>query len=311
MEESQLIKTIRKRAGNPGKALKKGIGDDCAVFERDKKSYLLWCQDMMVEGTHFRVRDGYRRIGRKAVAVNISDIAAMGGVPEYITVSLGVPKYARMKDISEIYEGIFDMCRGHGIKLAGGDTVRSGKIVIDVSMIGRVIKKRLALRSGAKPGQLIVMTGPVRNGRKEHLDFTPRLKESRFLAENYRLGAMIDTSDGIAVDIGHICRESRVGCRVYENAIPLSAGLTLKDALYYGESFELIFTMTKGEAERLFRSRRLNAKCHFFIVGETTTGQKMEIIRSDGRAERLEEKGFEHLGRGKRQIAKRKSKSKK
>ncbi|MFQ5952861.1 MAG: thiamine-monophosphate kinase, partial [Candidatus Omnitrophota bacterium] len=163
MREIKIIEGIRKRAGRPGKPVKIGIGDDCAVLEFDRKQHLLWASDMLVEGTHFDVKkSGYKRIGYKAVAVNISDIAAMGGLPRYVTVSLGAPPKIKESEIRSIYSGIFSICKDNGIKVIGGDTVRSSSLVIDVSIIGTVEKKRLARRSGAKPGDMVLVTGPVR-----------------------------------------------------------------------------------------------------------------------------------------------------
>lgn len=296
MKETGVINELRRRAGKPGKILISGIGDDCAVFERDSGRFSLWCQDMIVEDTHFLRSDGYKNIGRKSVAVNISDIAAMSGVPEYISVSIGLPENVTAAVVRKIYDGIFEICGEYGITLAGGDTVRSEKIVIDVSMTGAVIKRQLTRRSGAKPGDLVFVTGPVRNGKKEHLSFSPRLDESRFLADNYTPSAMIDTSDGIAPDILRLCEESGTGCRLYEQAIPLSRGLAADEALYYGESFELLFTMSRKKAERLFTDGRLRAGCPFFIIGEIAGKQKgLKLIKAGGRVEELKAGGYRHF----------------
>ncbi|MDP8299868.1 MAG: thiamine-phosphate kinase, partial [Candidatus Tantalella remota] len=144
MKELKLIDDIRRRAGKPAKGVKLGIGDDCAVLEYDKKKYLLWASDMLIEGTHFRLKDGYGKIGHKAVAVNISDIAAMGGKPLYITVSVGVSPKMTAGSVKKIYDGIFKMCRKYGVSVVGGDTVAAARLTIDVSIIGVVEKKYLA-----------------------------------------------------------------------------------------------------------------------------------------------------------------------
>ncbi len=297
MKEMQLIQEIRKMAGKPGRGVKAGIGDDCAVLGYDDKRYLLWAADMLVEGTHFRRKDGYKKIGRKAVAVNISDIAAMGGEPRYITVSLGIPGYMKKPAVKALYGGIFRICREYGIKVIGGDTNRSGRLIIDVSILGTVEKKRLVARSGALVKDLILITGPVRNGRKEHLRFSPRLEEARFISGNYRVNSMIDVSDGIAMDATRICSESGVGCRIYAGAIPLSGKLSIEDALYYGESFELLFTMRPGEAQRLIRDHSAKkGKAEIFVIGEITgKKQGMRLIDRNGRASRLKVMGYRHL----------------
>ncbi|MFH1837641.1 MAG: thiamine-phosphate kinase [Candidatus Omnitrophota bacterium] len=296
MKELQIIDHIRKRAGKPAGRVKLGIGDDCAVIQYSRDKYLLWAQDMLVDGTHFELgKEDLNLIGRKAVSVNISDIAAMGGVPEYITAAIGVPGSLRAKDIRKIYNGVFDVCNEYGIKVVGGDTNRSEKLVIDVSIIGFVEKSRLATRSGAKKGDVVFITGPVRDGKKEHLTFTPRLKESCFLTKRYKINAMIDVSDGIAMDIYRICSESRVGCVLEEDKIRLSKQLKLKDALYYGESFELLFTMSSVEADRLIKKSE-DKKTNCFRIGnivERKNGIKM--IWKDGKIGKLEVRGYRHV----------------
>ena len=291
MKELDIINDIRKRAGAPCKKVKVGIGDDCAVLDIGRKEYLLWATDMVTEGVHFHLKTaGYRKIGRKAVAVNISDIAAMGGVPKYITVTLGLPKGTGRSAIKALYDGVFGICRTYGIKVVGGDTVRSGKLAVDVSIMGFAEKERLVTRRGAKKGDAILITGPVRNGRKDHLDFVPRLKESRYLASRYKLTSMIDTSDGIAMDLGRVCTESRVGAKIYAENIPLSKGLSLRDALHFGESFELLFTMKNKDAQDLAR------KSSYFIIGEVV-GRKegVRIVDRKGKESVLKMEGFRHL----------------
>jgi len=298
MREDRLIQEIRKRAGKPGKPVVAGIGDDCAVLDLEKDRYLLWAADMIVEGTHFRIPDvPFKKIGWKAVAVNISDIAAMGGLPRYLTVSIGVPKGMKDSSIRGVYDGIFSACEQYGIKLLGGDTVLSRKLVIDVSIMGAVEKSRLTLRSGAKEGDLVLVTGPVRDGKKQHADLTPRLDEARSLTRRNRVSSMIDTSDGIAPDAGRLCRQSRKGCLLYEGAIPLSKGLSLRDALYYGESFELLFTMSPRQASKLFRDMKITGEIPgYFVIGEITKpGEGMRLAREDGSIEPLKTEGFKHL----------------
>jgi len=298
MKELELIDEIRKRAGKAAKGLKVTIGDDCAVLHYDNERYLLWATDMLVEGTHFRLgKAPYRKIGRKAVAVNISDIAAMGGMPKYITVTLGLPGGIKQAAVRSIYDGIFSICREHNVRVVGGDTNRSRKLIIDVSIIGFVEKERLLRRNGAKEGDLVLVTGPVRNGKKEHLSFTPRVKEARFLTGRYKVSSMIDTSDGIAPDLGRICSESSTGCRLYEDAVPLSRGLSFADALYFGESFELLFTMDVKEARRLFLDiKRFRRRFEYFVIGEITRKREgMCLIGKEGRRSALKMEGYRHL----------------
>ncbi|MFA6635965.1 MAG: thiamine-phosphate kinase [Candidatus Omnitrophota bacterium] len=297
MKELEFIKKIQISAKKLPGDLVLGIGDDCAVMEKDKNTFFVWGSDMITEGTHFRIKDGYERIGRKSVAVNISDVAAMGGRPMYITVSIGMPYGMKASDALKIYKGISGIAGEYGIQLAGGDTVRSEKLVIDVSIIGKVLKKDLVTRSGAREGDLVLITGPVRNGRKEHLDFIPRISESRFLVKYYKPGAMIDVSDGIASDMGRICMESGTGCILFEKDIPLSAGLSMEDAMHYGESFELLFTMEKKKAEKLISRRKGASLPGFFVIGKiTAASQGIKIMRSSGRTADLEMRCYDHFG---------------
>lgn len=298
MKEIKLVNDIRKWAGKPGKGVVAGIGDDCAVLEYSKDKYLLWAADMLVEGTHFTVKEaGYEKIGRKAVAVNISDIAAMGGEPKYITVSLGLPKSTPLSAVRKIYGGMAGICSRYGVKMVGGDTNKSDKLVIDVSIIGFVGKKRLTLRSGAEKGDLILITGPIRDGRITHLDFEPRLKEAGELTSKYKVSSMIDVSDGIAPDLSRVCAESRVGAMVYSDAVPLSKGLSLEDALYYGESFELLFTMSVKEARRMFLDAGRKGKFPgIFVIGEVVSaGQGVKLVGKEGKISRLKMEGYRHL----------------
>ncbi|MFH1847133.1 MAG: thiamine-phosphate kinase [Candidatus Omnitrophota bacterium] len=299
MEEMKFINKIRKRAGSLPKGVKLGIGDDCAVIEYSNTHYLLWASDMLVEDTHFILKGTpYEKIGYKAVSVNISDIAAMGGVPKYITINIGVPANMKETQIHDIYKGIFKICKDYKITVLGGDTNASDKFVISVSIMGLVEKKNLAKRSGAKKGDLVIVTGPVRNGKKEHLSFVPRLKEARYLTRKYPVRSMIDVSDGIAPDLGRICQESGVGANVYSETVPLSKGLSLEDALYYGESFELLFTMAVKDAKKLFKNMgKAGNKTLYFVIGEITEKKEgIKLVGKEGHVSRLEMKGFDHLG---------------
>lgn len=300
MKEFEFIKYIRKNNSKPYGGLIKGIGDDCAVIEKDKNTFFVWSADMIAEGTHFRADDGYEDIGHKAVAVSISDIAAMGADPKYITVSIGMPRGFRLSSVKKIYDGIFETCQKYGVQLAGGDTVKAESLVIDISIIGTVDKKKLITRSGAKPGDLVLVTGPVRDGRKEHLKFLPRLLESSFLARRYKPSSMIDVSDGIAPDIGRICQESNVGCLLFQENIPLSPGVSIDDAMHYGESFELLFTMNEKNAEKLPSHSEEIDLAGFFVIGIVThVSHGMKMVMPSGRKVNIQMRGYDHFGKEK------------
>jgi thiamine-monophosphate kinase len=296
MKEIILIDKIKKMVGGPAKGLIEGIGDDCAVLEYSADKYLLWGADMLVQGTHFTSEAGLENIGWKAVAVNISDIAAMGGVPKFITVSLGLPDKDTSRAVNGLYKGIKKICGIFGVRVVGGDLNRSEKLVIDVNIIGEVERKRLVKRSGARPGDVILVTGPIRNGKKDHLRFMPRVKESRYLVGNYSVSSMMDTSDGIGPDLNRICRASGAGARIHAACVPLSDGTPLEDALYYGESFELIFTMPPRDANELLLNTCGRGNGCFYVIGEITApGDGVTVKMPGGRTAGLKTKGFCHL----------------
>ena len=299
MRELKIVEEIRKIAGDPGKGVCVGIGDDSAVLKYDKNKYMLWASDMLIEDVHFNVKkDGYERVGRKALAVNISDIAAMGGTPKYITVSIGIPANRMSENIVKtLYKGLKGLCRKYDVKIVGGDTNRSEKLIIDVSIIGFVSKKHLVTRSGAKEGDIVLITGPVRDGKKTHLDFDPRIEESGSLVRDYKIHSMIDVSDGIAMDLTRICKESKRGARLDPSMIPLSSGLSLKDAMHYGESFELLFTMSPGEAEKLLASSKTGKfKKSFHQIGKIPQNCK-KILQIDPKKGQIPIKpqGYSHM----------------
>ncbi|MDD4956447.1 MAG: thiamine-phosphate kinase [Candidatus Omnitrophica bacterium] len=298
MKELAFIERIRSRAGRPPRGIRAGIGDDCAVIEGHDGKYILWAADMLVDGTHFRLREcGYGKAGRKAVAVNLSDIAAMGGIPKYVLVSLGIPRGTTARSLDLLYDGILDMCKEYGVIVLGGDTNRAGRLVIDVSILGEVEKERLTLRSGARKGDVVMITGPVRNGRRTHLDFIPRVKEARAITSVCGVTAMIDTSDGIAMDMGRICAESGVGVVLDGKDIPLSAGLDLADALYYGESFELLFTVPENDAARLEAGKKGKyGNCRVFRIGRVVAKKEGMRVKDDkGGFSPLAMEGYRHI----------------
>jgi thiamine-monophosphate kinase len=298
MRELKFIETIMEMVKKPSKGVKIGIGDDAAAVEYSWGKYLLLSADMLIEGTHFDLKKAsLKMVGRKAVAVNISDIAAMGGIPRYVLVSIGMPKKFNARAVKEFYKGIKEISREYGVDVIGGDLNRSKTLVVDVSIVGFVEKKFMITRSGAKAGDLVLVTGPVRNGRRTHLNFAPRFRESRFLATGYKVNSMIDVSDGIGVDLMRVCKASGVGCKIFSDAVPLSRGLSLKDALYYGESFELLFTMPARDAKKLLLDlKEGESDLNYFIIGEIV--QKKEgcwIIKKEGRKEKLRMDGFRHF----------------
>ena len=236
--EFGLIKRFRKQIKTDSTVVV-GSGDDCAVLAFDKTRYQLFTCDMIVEGVDFSAKDKPELVGRKALAVSISDIAACGGIPRHAVVSLGFPKQTKVAYIDKVTKGIFDLAKSYKINIVGGDISRAQGFTIDISMLGLVEKKRLVLRRNAKSQDLILVSGPLGGSiRGKHLTFTPRVKEARFLTGNFKVNSMIDISDGLLQDLSHILEDSACGAIIYESLIPLSRdSKDINDALTSGEDF--------------------------------------------------------------------------
>lgn len=292
LTETGLIEWMRKSC-YCGKDVTKGIGDDTAVLPFSASEDMLSTTDMSVEGTHFVKGTSPELIGRKALARNLSDIAAMGGTPTYAVVSLGLPKTAKTLKVQKIYKGINALAKVFKVSIVGGDTVKSDKLVINIALLGKVAKGQAVLRSGAKPGDQIFVTGPLggsfESGR--HLNFVPRLKEAQFLMQNFRPTAMIDVSDGLAGDLGHILEESKVGAVLDAANIPLHRKADLQAGLYDGEDFELIFTLKPKDAEKLLRLKK-----KFYRIGAIIKDKnKLYLCEENDQVRLLNAKGFTHF----------------
>lgn len=291
--EFGLIERFARRIKTDSSVIK-GSGDDCAVLKFSKDKYLLATCDMLIEGVDFTPAEDPYLIGRKSVAVSLSDIAACAGIARYALISLGLPGGASVGSVDRIFRGMLDLAGRYKINIIGGDLSRADKITIDVSMLGFVEKKFLAVRGGAKNGDIIFVSGSLGGSIKgKHLRFTPRLKEARFLARNFRINSMIDISDGLAQDLGHILKASRKGAVIYEKAIPLSAQAKgLSDALYSGEDFELLFTLSQKDSRRLLKS----GPKIFKPIGEITKERNgLSLIDKNNRQKKILPLGYRHF----------------
>ncbi len=271
-----------------------GPGDDCAVLALDRDSYQLATCDMLVEGVDFTKKDDPALVGRKSLAVSISDIAACGGIPTHALVSLGLPPKTDTARALAIGAGITRLAASFGINVVGGDISRAGEVIINVSLYGIVEKKNLVLRKGARKGDIIFVTGSLGGSiRGKHLSFNPRLAEARFLVKNFRVSSMIDISDGLVQDLGHIAEASCVGALLHEELIPLSRDAAGKnEALYMGEDFELIFTLGPQEAARLISSGEPGFRA-IGIITDKKNGLKIMDPRQRIRA--LKKGGWRHF----------------
>jgi len=309
--EFGLINRIKKLIKTDASVVK-GPGDDCAVIKFSKDKYMLFTSDMIVEGVDFTGKDRPYLVGRKAIAVSVSDIAACAGLPRYCLVSVGLPKSTSVDFIDKLIKGMIRFAKKYGINIVGGDLSRARQLTIDVSMLGIVEKKNLALRSGAKIGDIIFVTGKLGGSiLGKHLRFTPRLKEARFLVKNFRVNSMIDISDGLTQDLGHILEESSAGAIIYEDLIPISKprpfcykdtlrskkgrgkqAVTINDALYMGEDFELLFTVSAYEAKKLYRKKLTGFK----PIGEIVDKKYgLRLVDKRSRDRIIKPKGFQHF----------------
>lgn len=294
--EFGIIDKLKKKFKGDA-SVKYSIGEDAAVISYSRTKYLLFASDMLVEDVHFKIENGkdiFFKIGHKALACNISDIAAMGGVPKYAVVSLGLRPDMKETEIWEIFSGLKKTARKFDVNIVGGDLSKAEKIVIDVSVIGFVEKKKLTLRSKAETGDIVFVTGRLGGSEKgRHLSFVPRLKEARQLVKNYKINSMIDISDGLIQDLGHILELSKKGAVLYEELIPIADEASgLEAALYEGEDFELLFTVSVETAGRIIKDKKISV----YEIGEVVKDRRrLDIISKTGVQTRINPKGFRHF----------------
>jgi thiamine-monophosphate kinase len=278
--EFGLIDVIRKQLRVDSKVIR-GIGDDTAVLPYGSSKYLLFTTDMLAENVHFARRMPAQDVGHKALACNISDIASMGGLPTFAVVSLGVPKNLSTTYIKDFYQGMQKLACQFGVSIVGGDTIKSDKITINVALLGEVEKKYLVTRDGARSGDQIFVTGPLGGSLKSgrHLTFVPRVAQARFLVGYFKPSAMMDISDGLAGDLNHILKASKVGAQLDYLSIPKHKSVSLKQALTDGEDFELLFTLSPSKAKKLIEWQQNNKQWFFYPIGQITSNPK-QLIRA-------------------------------
>jgi thiamine-monophosphate kinase len=301
--ETGLIERLAKDLSGTGRGrpeIIKGIGDDCAVIRISRRKYLLVTIDMLLEDVDFRIKGtSAYQIGWKSLACGLSDIASMGGTAEYAVVSLGLPARFSVEYIEELYRGIKSLAKKFNVGIVGGDTNSSGKLVVDVAVLGFVEPEKIKLRSGAKPGDIICVTGSLGGSysSKRHLDFVPKLKEARCLVDNFKVSSMIDISDGLSTDLNHIAKASGVGACIYEELIPVSDDARgVEAALNEGEDFELLFTMPLAEARRLAVKNIEVSGLKLTQIGEILDKKSgVRIIGKNGKVRELKAKGFAHF----------------
>jgi thiamine-monophosphate kinase len=300
--EFGLIGWIRERSKSEGRVLL-GIGDDCASLRFSPGAEVLVTTDMLMDGRHFRLGEASaEEIGYKALAVNLSDIAAMAGIPVAAFVAVALPRGAAVDVAKGLHAGMAPLADSFGVALAGGDTnAWDGPLVVTVTLIGETTSLGAVRRSGARPGDAILVTGPLGGsllGR--HLRPIPRVREALAIASSVTVHAMIDVSDGLASDLSHILRESGdLGATLDAGSIPIHNdaraidGDPLTHALQDGEDFELCLTLSQDEANQLLRSPPHGVT--LFQVGTIETQPGLRLRMFDGSVRGLVAKGFDHL----------------
>ncbi len=295
MAELEFIKTIKDKCEH-NESLELGIGDDCAIICDSERK--LVTVDMLSDKVHFDTskEDAYL-IGRKSLAVSLSDIAAMGGVAKQAYIAINIDK----KDVvsaQKAMQGIIDLAAKYELSIAGGDTNSwDGPLVISTTVIGYSHDNGPVKRSGAQLGDVICVTGPLGGSIEgRHLSFEPRLREAKELMDHLKINAMIDLSDGLAKDLKEICERSSLGALLDLKEIPLSENIRSSDkkiekALTDGEDFELCLTLSKKEYEK-YLSAKLETK--LFPIGEIIETKGI-YYQDDDKSKRLEVMGYTHI----------------
>ncbi len=327
MNEFELIAQIRQMSVGAADGLLLGIGDDCAVIEKGNGMVWLLTMDTLVESVHFRC--GWHPpelLGRKAVAVNVSDIAAMGGRPLFVLLSLGLPAGFDPAWAERLMQGLTAACREQGCLLIGGDTVRSpAGLSLTLTVIGEMRQEQVLYRHTAQPGDTVFVSGPLgwsaaglalleagktladtewRQLIHAHLDPQPRVAQGQFLAQTGLVHAMMDMSDGLATDLAQICKASGVGAVIEAEILPGGSGLTAaaellnKDALRWmisgGEDYELLFTAAESDSETL-RLAGAEKGRNICPVGVIQAGRQVALRRGGKIEENISFQGFDHF----------------
>ena len=318
--EDQLIERVSRQFPFTGDGLEVGIGDDAAVLRPAPNKEYIVTTDAFLENVHFlRKVHPARAVGYKAVARATSDIAAMGGRPRYFFLTLGLPDSCTETWLDGFLGGMAHAARRFGMLLAGGDTTKYPSVIASLTILGEVDRGKAILRSGARPGDLLCVSGTLGEAElglqlmqrklhrqkrwtrllRKHFHPEPRLALGQWLAAHRYASCMIDTSDGLSTDLGHICKASGVGARVCASKIPAvkippelrRKGFDpLRMALHGGEDYELLFTMPRRFSSRLPRTI---SGLRVTVIGEITREKKIVLIGPDGISAPLQPGGWD------------------
>ncbi len=325
--EEALVKGLAAKFPSRHPRVIKGIGDDAAVIAEAGGKALLTTTDILIEGTHFRreYTDAYL-LGRKALSISLSDIAAMGGIPLFFLTSIALPPDTERGFLDGLYRGLSDVAFDFGALLIGGNTARSGKVMVATTVLGEASVEEVVYRSGARQGDDIYITGATgvsalglrilkergggvpgkktRPGRAalKHLDPTPRVKAGRALATGRLATAMMDISDGLALDLKRMCDESGAGAVIEVDRLPVADEMkgfkaprneVLELMVSGGEDYELLFTARPRDSGRIVSlSRRLSLP--ITAIGKVA-GKGVRFVHDDGTELEIKRPGFEHF----------------
>lgn len=326
--EFGLLNRLQQRTKISDPSIVQGIGDDCAVINFGNGRFLLATCDVLLEGVHFNLRyTDSNHLGKKALAVNLSDIAAMGGAPRFYLASLGLPPHLRLSWVDNLYKGMETTAKENGVSLIGGNISSSRTIFIDLTVLGEITPQEIVYRHGARTGDAIFVTGTLgdsalglmalrsrkkikntsalRRLTEKHLSPSPRIREGRFIAANRIATAMIDISDGLIADLRHILKNSNRGAEIWVDAIPFSSEVIRYSPLYRmnptdlalagGEDYELLFTVPRKKLKQL---QRLSQEFSLSVtmIGKITGERgKIRLRKSGGELYRIQKEGFRHF----------------
>lgn len=329
--EFGLIERIKKIVPLAKSNIIQGIGDDTAVLKVSDQNWLLATCDIQIEDTHFQMKyNSPYQIGRRAMTVNLSDIASMGGRPTYAMVSAGLSPNLKVETFDDLFQGMSDTLTEHSAFIIGGNLAHTtDKLIIDVFLLGEISPDQIVLRNGAKPGDRIFLTGTLGSSAagfnvlenfgkdypreyshfvQSHLEPVAKINAGRMIAQSGYATAMIDISDGLASDLKHICDNSNVGAEIFEMKIPFAETMDelankisknkLGIALHGGEDYELLFTMKPDIPNQIIEKISNESKTKITEIGKILSKEEGYNIITEGNQQLpLQTKGWDHFGK--------------
>lgn len=331
LREFELIRLLHRKFGHTASSVIRGIGEDAAIVRTSSRDALLATTDLFAEGIHFDLTIAtFEEVGYRAAIANLSDIAAMGGIPRYLLVALAVPTQHRTSQLVALYRGMIRACRPHDVCLIGGDTSASRQgLFLSITLLGTIPAKQALTRNGARIGDLIYVTGTLGDSRagldlllankhkrrrisprhrsliQRHLRPTARITEGRFLTQERLASAAIDLSDGLSGDLRHLCEQSRVGAEICLSRLPISPACRVyaqqrrldpvQLALGGGEDYELMFTVPRRKRSTLDRLAHLRGFCMTCIGAITPARAGITARELDGTRRPLRVTSYEHF----------------